>query len=192
MEAEHMQERHAFSLDALGRFIEKIIDGKDPSLNGHHSRAAGMAAKFAVEFATTDRDVKLFMMGVSLHDSGKLTIPDAILYKPAPLTTTEYHLVKHHSAAGHSMLETLSLAPSILEIVLHHHENFDGTGYPSGLAGEAIPLFARAARIVDSFDALTEDRPYHQGVTVDNALDALERTGHHYDPGLLAAFNGLF
>lgn len=175
-------------LERISKFIAGIIEGCDPDLGGHHRRLGQSAVLFAQHISCSPEDTERLSIGARIHDIGKLTISEHILNKPARLTATEFSVIKQHPEIGKQILGPLGLDPRISEIVHYHHENYDGSGYPEGLSGEAIPLLARMVRIWDSFDALTMDRPYHQGVPGDEALRALQRDLHFYDPALLKSF----
>jgi putative nucleotidyltransferase with HDIG domain len=124
-----------------------------------------------------------------LHDIGKLGIPDRLLQKPGPLTATEYDRVKQHATIGADILSALPLSGPLALIVRHHHENWDGSGYPDGLCGETIPIGARVLAIVDCYDALTSDRPYRRSLPHERAVAMIvERRGTMYEPGIADAF----
>ncbi len=175
-------------LEKISRFILGIVEARYPDLGAHHQRLGKLAAAFARHLGYASRDVELLWIGAHIHDLGKLSISEHILNKPARLAATELSLVQQHPELGLQLLEPLGLDTRIAEIVYCHHENHDGSGYPRGLAGEAIPVLARIVRILDSFDALTTDRPYHKGIASAAALRVLQKDGHCYDPVLLAAF----
>ena len=133
--------------------------------------------------------VSILRLGALLHDVGKLAVPSSVLLKRGPLTEAEFGQMRRHPAAGARMLETLGAPPTILPVVLHHHERWDGAGYPTGRQGDEIPLEARVLCIADSFDAMTSTRPYRAPRRPDEALDELERcAGTQFDPELVEAF----
>src|SRR5437660_4826170 len=133
--------------------------------------------------------LSVLRLAALLHDIGKLAVPPAVLLKSGPLTDVELDQVRRHPAAGVRMLRSLGAPREILSSVLHHHERWDGGGYPRGRAGEAIPLEARILTIADSFDAMTSTRPYRAPKTPDEALDELETcAGSQFDPELVTAF----
>lgn len=179
---------HDSALEKLSKFVAGIVEGRYPDLGGHHQRIGKSAVLFAKHIGCSPEDAELLSIGARIHDIGKLTISDHILNKPAKLTATEFSVIKQHSEIGCQILGPLGLDSRISEIVHFHHENYDGSGYPKGLSGEAIPLLARMVRIWDTFDALTMDRPYHQGVSGDEALQVIQRESHFYDPFLLKSF----
>ena len=175
-------------LQRISRFVAGIVEGRDPDLGEHHQRLGDGAALFAKHIGCSEAEATLLSVGARIHDIGKLSISEHILNKPGRLTAAEFALVKQHSEIGTQLLAPLGLDPRISEIVYHHHENYDGSGYPRGFAGEAIPPLARIVRIWDSFDALVANRPYHQGVPIDEALRLLQRESHFYDPILFKSF----
>lgn len=174
--------------ERISRFVAGIIEGRDPDLGGHHERLGQMAASFAQQVGCSSEEAKLLSMGASIHDLGKLSISEHILNKPARLTASEFSLVKQHAEIGCQLVAPLGLDARVSGILRHHHENYDGSGYPNGLSGQAIPLLARIVRIWDSYDALISDRPYHKGIPGREALRVLQRESHFYDPALLEAF----
>lgn len=175
-------------LSKISKFIAGIIEGRDLDLSEHHQRVSGAALAFAKHIGCSNDETEIITIGAAIHDIGKMSISEHILNKPARLTASEFRLVKQHTELGFELLAPLDLDPRVCEIVRSHHENFDGTGYPEGLSAEEIPLFARMARIWDSYDALTEDRPYHRGIASDSALRVLQEDSHLYDPELLGEF----
>lgn len=175
-------------LETVAQFIAGIVDGRDPDLGAHQKRLGQRAMAFAKFIGCPARDAELLSIGARIHDLGKLSISEHILNKPARLTAVEFSLVKQHTEIGHRLLAPLRLDPRITEIVRSHHENIDGSGYPDGLVGTAIPRFARMVRILDSHDALTNDRPYHRGVSSAEARRIMQADSQIYDSALLDAF----
>ncbi|MCS7003663.1 MAG: HD domain-containing protein, partial [Dehalococcoidia bacterium] len=128
-----------------------------------------------------------------MHDVGKVGIPDAILLKPGRLDTEELAIMRRHAEIGHAILcdSPAPLLQAAAEIAWTHHEKYDGTGYPRGLAGEAIPVYGRIVAVADVFDALTSERPYKRAWPLERARDfLLEQSGRHFDPELVRAFLG--
>ena len=124
-----------------------------------------------------------------LHDIGKIGIPDAILLKPGPLTPAEWKIMRRHPEIGRQLVEKIPFLSGAVPIVYHHHERWDGTGYPLGLRGEAIPLGARIFAVADAFDAMTFDRPYSRAISFEAARAEIERcAGTHFDPAVVATF----
>jgi putative nucleotidyltransferase with HDIG domain len=156
----------------------------------HAQRVQRYAAALAVEACISDRRMlEAINAAALLHDIGKLGIPDRLLQKPGPLTPDEYTQVKQHAILGADILSAMAFPAPLAQIVRHHHENWDGTGYPDGLRGEAIPIGARVLAIVDCYDALTSDRPYRRSLPHDRAMAMmLERRGTMYEPAIADAF----
>ena len=174
--------------ESLLTFIAALVEGHDPDLSGHQQRVAIVSRKLAERAGCTADEIVCACIGAQVHDLGKLSISNQVLNKPGRLTRAEFTLVQQHAAIGYEQIRVLDLDPRIGEIVYSHHENFDGTGYPCRLAGTAIPLLARIARITDTFDAVTMDRPYHKGVSDEEALEILSRSARCYDPDLMSEF----
>jgi len=173
-------------LDALGR----VLALRDAVTAEHARRVQRLAVVLAEDVCAGDD----FLLGAihaaaPLHDIGKLAIPDSVLHKPGPLTPDEYELVKRHAALGADILDGLEFGAPLARIVRHHHENWDGTGYPDALGGHAIPLGARVLAVVDCYDALTSERPYREPLSHAAALEMIvARRGTMYDPAILDAF----
>lgn len=175
-------------LHRIAHFVSGIVDARDPDLAGHHTRMSELAAGFAGYLGFSADDAELLSVGARIHDVGKLSISEHILNKPARLTAAEYSMVKQHTIIGSQLLAPLDLDQRVSEIVHFHHENYDGSGYPLGRHGPSIPLFARVVRILDSYDALTTNRPYQKGVTSKEAVTILKKDSFLYDPELLKQF----
>ncbi|HSB09839.1 MAG TPA: HD domain-containing phosphohydrolase [Blastocatellia bacterium] len=175
-------------LERVSTFVAGLVEGRDPDLGAHHQRLREGTMLFAQYVGYSPEEAQLLSVGARLHDIGKLSISEHILNKPARLTAAEVNLVQRHALIGSQFVEPLGLDPRINEIVLYHHENYDGSGYPVGLVGEAIPVMARIVRIWDSFDALTITRPYQRAVSPAQALHQLQQRSQLYDPYLLKSF----
>jgi putative two-component system response regulator len=153
-----------------------------------------MAARLGRKVGLDDAEVDLVRIAAPLHDVGKIAIPDTILLKPDRLTDEEYEVVKTHAALGARILEesTSQLFQVAERICRSHHERWDGNGYPDGLSGEDIPLAGRLVAVADVFDILVHERPYKEGMSVDDAAEELRRNaGTQFDPGIIAAFDEL-
>jgi HD-GYP domain-containing protein (c-di-GMP phosphodiesterase class II) len=169
--------------------LARAMTDRDKSTHQHAQRVQRYAIALAAEVCLDDDRMIAAIEAASLvHDVGKLGIADRLLQKPGPLTAEEYERVKQHAVIGADLLTTLAL-PGIALIVRHHHENWDGTGYPDGLRGENIPLAARVLSIADCYDALTSDRPYRRALSHAVAMKMIqERRGTMYDPAIADAF----
>jgi putative nucleotidyltransferase with HDIG domain len=171
------------------RSMAQIIDHRDSTTFDHSERVATYAVALARELRLPEDEVELIEQAAAVHDLGKVGVPDAVLLKPGPLTESERAQMWLHTEIGARILENFQLFRSGAEIVLHHHESWDGTGYPGRLAGEVIPLGARVVAVADSFDAMTSGRPYRAALPVEEALDRLRRgSGVQWDPTVVGAF----
>ena len=182
----------ASGADRAARFraaasLAKAVDARDVYTGSHSQRVAELAVRVAERMGLTQEQVELTRLAASLHDLGKLAIPEEILRKPGPLTDPERLVLERHPQIGYRMLESLGVTP-VAEWVLHHHERWDGTGYPDGLHGEDIPLGARIIFVADAFDAMTSDRVYRNKLSVEAALAELDDcAGSQFDPQAVAA-----
>ena len=174
------------AIHALGLALEY----RDDDTKGHTDRVTRLALQTASEMGLAEADIAALRWGAYLHDIGKIAIPDAILHKPGKLDEAEWQAMKTHTTVGHTFADRLSfLPPEALEVVRHHHERWDGRGYPAGLAGEAIPLLARVFTVVDVYDALTSERPYKRAWTHGEAVAEIYRSaGTQFDPAVVDAF----
>jgi PAS domain S-box-containing protein len=164
---------------------------RDDDTAQHTERVGVTAAAIAVRLGLGAEEIKLLREAAPLHDVGKLAIPDSILLKPGRLTPQEYEVMKTHAALGALLLSDSSspVLQMATVIAATHHERWDGTGYPAGLAGEAIPLVGRVVAVADVFDALTHDRPYKSAWPVEQAIAEVQRAaGSQFDPRVVAAF----
>jgi putative nucleotidyltransferase with HDIG domain len=166
------------------------VDAKDQVTHGHIRRVQRHTLALARVLGVTDaRELKALEAASLLHDVGKLAIPDYVLNKPGALSGSEYETMKRHANVGATILETVAFPYPVVPVVRHHHENWDGTGYPDRLSGTNIPLGARILSVVDCFDAVTSDRPYRRKLTDAQAIEILrQRSGTMYDPEVVDAF----
>ena len=151
------------------------IQVRDHYTEEHSCRAAEMAVKIARGFGCSPNEVESLNIASLLHDIGKISIPDSILLKCGKLSPDEYEIVKNHPSIGANILSSVVLLDKERDVIRHHHERWDGLGYPNGLAGERIPLLARIMAVADSFDAMTSDRPYRKGMSLDHAATELKK-----------------
>jgi putative nucleotidyltransferase with HDIG domain len=185
----HLKKVNSLYLSTI-ETLALAIDAKDQVTHGHIRRVQTYTVGLAKALGIRD-DLMLRAIEASalLHDMGKLAIPEHILNKPGKLTPAEFEKMKMHASIGADILSSIEFPYPVVPIVRHHHENWDGTGYPTGLAGTAIPIGARILSVVDCFDALTSDRPYRPALTTQAALDILiERRGKMYDPLVVDTF----
>jgi len=188
---DHIRRLTTETRDAV-RSLAEIVDHRDATTYHHSNRVAANAARLARALGLADDDVALIEQAAAVHDLGKIGVPDRVLLKPGPLSAPEEALMHEHTTLGSVILSRFELFRPGAEIVRHHHERWDGTGYPDGLAGEAIPLGARIVAVVDAFDAMTSDRPYRAALTVAEAMRRItEGAGSHWEPRIAAAFLGM-
>jgi diguanylate cyclase (GGDEF)-like protein len=167
--------------------IVRFVDAKDPSTANHSETVSALAAAIGAELELDESFVEQLTLAGLLHDIGKIGIPDALLQAPRALTSAEMKAIREHPALGHSLLDGLGIAP-IEEWILHHHEDWDGGGYPDRLARDEIPLGARIIRVADAFEAMTANRPYRAAQPIAYALAELRRNaGGQFDPIAVAA-----
>ena len=180
-----LQDTYRATLEALG----SALDTRDVGTEAHSRRVHGSALTIARAHGVPERDIKDLEHGVLLHDIGKIGIPDAILLKPGPLTPEEWIIMRTHPEVGRRLIERIPFLRGALPIVYHHHEKWDGTGYPLGLRGEAIPVGARIFAVADAFDAMLFDRPYSKAVPYEAARQEIQRcAGTHFDPAVVETF----
>jgi putative nucleotidyltransferase with HDIG domain len=165
------------------------LDLRDEETQGHSRRVTDLAVKLATRLGVSEADRVRIKRGALLHDIGKMGVPDAILSKPGPLDEAEWAVMKQHPSLAHQLLSGTPFLRDALDIPYGHHERWDGTGYPRGLAGESIPLAARIFAVVDVYDALSSDRPYRAAWPRDRVLAHLRaESGTHFDPTVVRAF----
>ena len=175
---------------ATVRLIADALEAKDPFLREHSDEVSGYVAAVADRLGMDGREKEELVFGSLLHDFGKIGISERILLKPATLTPEERSIIELHPRIGYSLVQQVPVLQNIAPAILHHHERWDGTGYPQGLRGEQIPLTARIICIADSFSAMTTERPYRAAMTVDEALAELERcAGEQFDPEVVRIFS---
>jgi diguanylate cyclase (GGDEF)-like protein/putative nucleotidyltransferase with HDIG domain len=184
-EATEMSRLHLATVEALAT----AIDAKDQTTHCHVRRVQIYAAGMGKIFNLSDKEIEALKAGALLHDIGKLAVPDHILNKPGRLSAAEFEKMKIHTTVGAEILKRVDFPYPVVPIVRHHHEQWDGKGYPDGLKGEEIPMTARILAVVDCFDSVREDRPYRRGMTREEASELLLRgAGKHFDPQVIDHF----
>jgi HD-GYP domain-containing protein (c-di-GMP phosphodiesterase class II) len=181
------QQREMFlsTITALAQAVEM----KDEYTGGHTARVTRYAQLLSKQLKLSSREFDLIQIGTPLHDIGKIGIDDAILRNPGRLSPEEFAIMKTHTVKGAAILATIPDLAPVIPIVRSHHEQWNGGGYPDGLAGEEIPRLARIVAVADAFDAMTSDRPYRKGMNPEKAFDELiKQSGKQFDPECAAAF----
>jgi putative two-component system response regulator len=171
--------------------LSKAADSRDPETGAHIVRMAHFSRHIAANLGMSEEDQDMLLEAAPMHDIGKVGIPDNILLKQGRLDPAEFEIMKRHAVMGYDILNGSHsvMLQVAAQIALHHHEKFDGSGYPGGLVGDAIPVFARICSVADVFDALTSVRPYKKAWEDDRAIALLrEGAGSHFDPACVAAF----
>ena len=166
--------------------LTEAIESRDPYTGDHCHRLSDWAIALAQHLSLPFREVESIGLGAALHDVGKIVVPDAILMKPGKLTPVEFAAVKQHCYSGGQICKRVPFLREAYPIVYHHHERYDGTGYPDGLKGQEIPLGARIVAVVDAYDAMTTDRPYRQALAQQEAQSILRQgAGKQWDADLV-------
>ncbi len=172
--------------------LEVLLNKSDTATGGHSLRVVRYAEAIAQELGIQGRKLEDIRLGALLHDIGKIAVPDSILQKPGSLTSDEWVIMKTHPRLGADMISDFEPLQPAIPIVLHHHEWYNGTGYPDGLTGEEIPLGARIFAIADAFDAMTSVRPYSSAMDIQSAIRELKAgSGTQFCPVCLRAFLNL-
>jgi putative nucleotidyltransferase with HDIG domain len=168
--------------------LSNALEAKDTSTGRHTEEVVRLAVAVATELGLDFDAVRNVELGAVLHDIGKVRVPESMINKPGPLTESEWAIMKTHPEIGEHILRPIQSMKAILPIVRHHHERWDGTGYPDGLAGRAIPLGARIVAVCDAYRAMSEDRPYRRALSEADARRELEQgIGSHFDADCVAA-----
>ena len=169
--------------------LRLTVDAKDVYTRGHSDRVAEYSVLIGKNLGLPEEDIRTLKIGGLFHDIGKIGVPDSILLKDTKLSDDEYSQIKNHPSIGAHILSTATIFTDILPIVKHHHEKYDGTGYPSKLKGDEIPFLARIAAVADTFDAMTSKRPYRDALSLDIVKQEFERcSGTQFDPQIAQIF----
>ena len=181
----HIEEEHFETINS----ISEAIEARDTYTRTHGDRLIDYGALVAKEIGLSESQIKNIRYAASMHDVGKIGVKDSILNKPGKLTEEEYEEIKKHPEIGYNMLRKIKFLSHIANDVLHHQERYDGKGYPNGVSGENIPIASRIIAVIDTFDAMTTDRPYRKALTIEAALDELKKnSGTQFDPKIVDAF----
>ncbi len=182
---EELEQLNLGTLKALAR----AVDAKSSWTAGHSERVTKVALEIGSVLGLPQKDIDNLHRAALLHDIGKLGVPVEILDKPGALEDDEYRMIKKHPKIGVRILEPIASYKEILPIVMHHHERYDGKGYPDGLSGDAINIGARILAVADVFDAMSSDRPYREGLVLEHVIDLINKeAGHQFDPDVVKAF----
>jgi putative two-component system response regulator len=184
-----MLDRVVVTYQATVKALEAALDVRDQSAPGHCRRVAKLAVQLGNRVGLRLNDLIALEHGALLHDIGKLGVPDGVLMKPGPLDENEWHTMRQHPEIGCDVVGHIDFLQNALPVIRHHHEHYDGSGYPDGLAGEEIPLLARIFSVVDAYDAQTNQRPYNTVLEIEDVLANLqEASGTQFDPAIVDAF----
>ncbi len=183
---ERIRQEHLNSIRALA----KIIDASDPYMRGHCEKVMKYSLRICKAMRLSNYHVGAIKIASQLHDIGKISIDIAILKKTVPLTEDDYQKIRTHSEIGAKIVLQGGLLDDIVPIIRHHHERYDGGGYPDGsLKNSSIPLGSRIIAVADAYDAMTSERPYRKAMTRKDAVAELKRcSGYQFDPGIVDAF----
>ncbi|MBR3134718.1 MAG: response regulator [Clostridia bacterium] len=175
-------------LDTIG-ILRQTVEAKDPYTRGHSDRVSEYSVLLGQKLGVDEETIHTLKIGGLFHDIGKIGIPDSILLKESKLDDEEYSQIKNHPSIGAHILGDAEIFKDIIPIVLHHHERYDGRGYPSQLAGEDIPFMARIAAVVDTFDAMTSKRSYRNALPIEVVIEEIKKcSGSQFDPKCAEAF----
>ena len=174
------------------RALASAVEARDAYTGRHAERVAAYGLRLAAACGMHLADHPEIEFGFLLHDAGKVAVPDAILFKPGPLTSAERLIMQQHPVTGWEIVRDIEFLGTARDVIRHHHERWDGTGYPDGLSGDAIPLSARIFAVADTLDALTTNRPYRQASTIAQArVIIVQGGGTHFDPDVVEVFRSL-
>jgi response regulator RpfG family c-di-GMP phosphodiesterase len=173
--------------------LAAAVEARDSGTGQHLHRVTDLALRCMTEIDDSMARNEEIQYGFTLHDVGKIGVPDEILLKPGPLSAHEWSVMRTHPQLGAKIVEPIGFSGATMGVILHHHERWDGTGYPNGLKGVEIPLAARTFAVADAYDAMTSERPYRAAMTDDEAVRIiLDERGNAFDPDIVDVFLGLY
>jgi putative nucleotidyltransferase with HDIG domain len=182
---QQLRDQTRYTIEALA----EAVDRRDPYTFQHSQRVKEYVEKIAERLNLSPGEVESMVWAASIHDLGKIDVPEGILSKPGPLEEDEWRIIRKHSAVGADIVDRISFHPTARGIIRHHHEWFDGSGYPNGVAGDRIPVGARVLAVADAFEAMTSDRPYRPALSYRAAVAELEAgRGTQFDPVIVDTF----
>ncbi len=185
----HSHEELEWAYDATLEGWSLALEMRDDETQGHALRVSALSAQLAHAVGMSEEEILHVRRGALLHDIGKMVVPDAILHKPGPLTDEEWMIMRRHPENARDFLAKIDYLKPAVDIPLYHHERWDGSGYPERLAGEAIPMSARVFAVIDTYDALTSNRPYRPAWTEQEAIDHIRNGANsHFDPAVVEQF----
>jgi putative two-component system response regulator len=186
---QELEERLRTTREATICALNQMLDLKDLNTGVHSTRLAEWAVRVGQELGLDESRLADIEVAALLHDAGKVGVPDSILKKPGPLDADEWRVMRMHPEFSWAVLRLVPGLESASLYALHHHEKFDGSGYPSGLTGDEIPIGARIVSVIDAFDAMVASRPYKEGLPLEEALARLVKdSGRHFDPAVVEHF----
>jgi HD-GYP domain-containing protein (c-di-GMP phosphodiesterase class II) len=172
--------------------VVQAIERRDSQTSGRTRRVTDIAKAIGKEMGLAEEELLILELSTLLHDLGMLALPEGLVEKPGPLAPSEYRSVRAHTEKGRKMIEGIPFLERAIPQVVHHHEKFDGTGYPAGLSGTSIPVASRIIAVVDAFEAMTRERPYRERLTVAGAIEEISQgSGVQFDPRVVAALTKL-
>ncbi|MFA5100392.1 MAG: HD domain-containing phosphohydrolase [Candidatus Omnitrophota bacterium] len=187
-EADHHRQMHLTYFNTISTLV-LTLETRDPFTQGHTERVTKYALLIGAEMGLSAEDINTLRYASEIHDIGKISIPDFILNKPGKLNKLERHMIELHPVKGAQIIGPLEFLKQVIPIVRHHHERFDGTGYPDGLKSAKIPLMARILACADSYDAMISDRPYKEKMSLRQAIREIKsNAGKQFDPSVAALF----
>jgi putative nucleotidyltransferase with HDIG domain len=169
--------------------LVRAIQARDPYTSGHSERVSRYSLLIAEKLGLSTKEKHQLYLAAMLHDIGKIGIPDGLLNRKGKLTDEEIQQIRNHVNVGAQMLQALGEMHPIVPLIRHHHEAWDGSGYPDGLSGTRIPVMSRILSVADTYDAMTSNRPYRQAMSGSEAIEELRRcAGSHFDPNIVEVF----